>query len=62
MDNKCCENCRFSRPDPWVTSDDELTCHFDPPIGISELRGTMWPIVRKTDWCGKYNHRTFSDD
>lgn len=45
--DKVCGNCNYFSS---LTSE----CRFDPPTNDGEE--SVWPHVKKTDWCGKFLH------
>ena len=46
-DDRVCGNCNFY-------SSLSSECRFDPPTRTVE--GSGWPGVKKTDWCGRFEH------
>ena len=50
-----CSNCKFFIQS-FSHKELELgECRYNPPVLIfEEMQAGFWPVISKTDWCGKY--------
>lgn len=60
-EHKCC-NCNFSVFNEFALSnpDADISCHRRSPLvtgGMMSSCETVWPSVRRDDWCGDFEHK-----
>ena len=48
-----CETCTYMYDD---TPGTHRECRRYPPVLLNKLGTAMFPVIRKTDWCGEYKH------
>jgi hypothetical protein len=53
-----CESCSFYEE---YAGDTTGECHKSPPRAHPDTRKAMWPPVKPTDWCGKYEKEASYD-
>lgn len=46
-----CSTCRWSGRS---IEKHYLECHFNAPVWTAESGWAEWPLVRPTDWCGRW--------
>lgn len=51
-----CSNCEFLRQRIYNNKDVGYECRYNPPIDC------YWPLVKLTDWCGKYQYCEYPKD
>ena len=47
-----CETCTYMYDD---TPGTHRECRRYPPVLLNKLGTAMFPVIRKTDWCGEYS-------
>ena len=51
MFDSTCSHCKFSES----VGGGDFECHFNAPLPRYDRReSTYWPIVHRSDWCGKF--------
>lgn len=49
---RCCKNCKFF---DGIAVLKEGWCRIAPPLAVP--MGSMWPMVKDYDWCGKFKSK-----